>query len=155
MDTAFFSFSCALPEAESELSTSQQNANNTNDNDSGSSASVGAPGSSSAGSNERDGDDGSEAKRGEEVGEEEELTVDGGWEIQEGGECAYFYLLDGHGNYSVVGQQFSQQQQVQGQGVSSSESGSLLLSSNTLLLSGLEDGEHELRWVLLYYCYYH
>lgn len=134
VDTAFFSFSCALP-GEPPDSEPGTLAADIDPQKQSSSSSANASGSSS------DNTCGSSCSSDGDVG----------WEIQEGGECTYFYSLDG-GNFSVVRAPImpssSSASSLDGNQAVEDNSGTQEGDgggTNTLLLSNLADGEHELR----------
>ncbi|CAB1108211.1 unnamed protein product [Ectocarpus sp. CCAP 1310/34] len=154
VDTAFFSFACALPESEATPSPSSGvNPLSSSDNEDS------IRSATSGGENGDDetvleiapapaaDDDEAEA----EVDENNETAVDDGsvWEVHEGGACVFFFSLDG-GNYSAVEPAAAAAAAAAGEpssmssSSSSSSSSSVVPSSNTLLLTGLADGAHEL-----------
>ncbi|CAN0121832.1 unnamed protein product, partial [Ectocarpus sp. 13 AM-2016] len=148
VDTAFFSFACALPESEATPSASSgENPLSTSDNDD----SV-----QSATSGGEDGDDetaveiapapaADDDEAEVAVDENNETAVDDGsvWEVHEGGACVFFFSLDG-GNYSAVEPAAPAAAAGETSSMSSSSSSSEAPSRNTLLLTGLADGAHEL-----------
>lgn len=155
--TAFFSFSCALPgdppDSEpgalsaggvdvpgftngttSDSAGSGAANNNTSDVNGANADRSGASNSSSSSSNSNSSGSSSSNSR-----------EDGGWEIQEGGECTYQYALDG-GNYSTVGGLAAARLEED-----DGDEGEEEVAKNSLLLTGLADGEHELRWGVVDY----
>lgn len=153
VDTAFFSFACALPESEATLSASSGlNSLSSSDNDvRGQSATSGGEDGDDETAIERvpaPADD-DEAEAEAEVDENNETAaVDDGsvWEVHEGGACVFFFSLDG-GNYSAVEPTAAAASATADSSSSMSSSSSSLVaqSRNTLLLTGLADGAHELR----------
>lgn len=132
-DTAFFSFSCALPGEPPETgqgqgplsaSTDTQTTGSGSSSASGASGTVTDPAGSSSGS----------SSSGE---------GDAGWEIQEGGECTYFYALDG-ANFSMVLAPSLGSSSSYESGANDSSGGLAGATTNALLLTGLDDGQHEL-----------
>lgn len=165
-DTAFFSFACALPGAEAAPSPPEHSTltgggvksvgvgvgvggdSSSSDGDGGGGGGRGGFGGGGGvlGLTSSDkGEAGAEEEGDDEMeeagsGEEQEGGGDGGWEIQEGGECTYFVSLDG-GDYSAV-----EPAPASGAPASSSSATGEEDEHNTLLLTGLADGVHELRY---------
>lgn len=180
-DAAFFSFACALPGAEaapsppehSTITGGVQSVGGDGDDDGDGGGVIGLATSSDEEAEEGGnmGEEEEEQAReagGDEQGEEEVAVGgqledrdgdDGGWEIQEGGECTYFFSLDGEGYLAVepaaaaaAGDAAVSSSSATGgdrdqDGASSPTSGNSNSNSNTLLLTGLADGGHELRSV--------